>query len=96
MFDIEMENFRKKACLVMGGYMTQTPDVITCSGVITRESVHIAPTIAAFHNLKIKASEVLNTSVTTPKKGKTYLVLGLELGMMLVSLPLLSEHYKVQ
>ena len=37
-FDIKMEEFQRKACLVAGGHMTHTPDTMTYSSVITRET----------------------------------------------------------
>ena len=41
-FDIKMEDFWRKACLVVGGHMTQLPDNVTYSSVVTRETVCIA------------------------------------------------------
>ena len=46
-FDIEMEDFQRKACLVTGGHITNTPDTIIYSIVVTRETVCIAIIIAA-------------------------------------------------
>ena len=48
--------------------MTHTPDTVTYSSVVTRETVHIALTMAALHNLEVKAGDVLNAYVTAPKK----------------------------
>ena len=50
-FDINMEDFHRKACLVVGGHMTHTLDTIIYSSVVTREMVHIALTMAALHDL---------------------------------------------
>ena len=49
--DIKMEDFKRKACLVVGDHMTHTPDVITYSSVVTRETVHIALNMALLHDL---------------------------------------------
>ena len=38
-FDVKMEHFRRKACLVVGGHVTQIPEFITNSNVVTRETV---------------------------------------------------------
>ena len=37
-FDIMMEDFYRKTCLVVGGHMAHTPDVITYSSVVTKEN----------------------------------------------------------
>ena len=50
MFNIKMEDFCRKACQVAGGHMTHAPDVITYSNVVTRETVHIALSMAALHD----------------------------------------------
>ena len=48
-FDIKMEDFQRKACLVAGGHMTHTLDTITYSCVVTRETVCISLTMATLH-----------------------------------------------
>ena len=50
-FDIKMEDFWRKECLVMGGHMTHTPDTITHTIVVKRETMCIAFTMAALHDL---------------------------------------------
>ena len=67
-FDIKMEDYGRKACLVVGGHMTNTLDVITYSSVVTRETVCIALTMVALHDLEFKASDVLNAYVIAPNK----------------------------
>ena len=66
MFDIKMEDFQRKACLVAGGHMAYTPNTITYSSVVTRKTLHIALTMAALHDLEAKAADVLNAYVTAP------------------------------
>ena len=46
-----MEDFRRKARLVAGGNMTETPKFMTYSSVVGRETVRIALTVAALNNL---------------------------------------------
>ena len=41
-FDIKMEDFRRKARLVAGGHMTKAPATITYDSVVSPETVHIA------------------------------------------------------
>ena len=50
-FDVKMEDFRRKARLVAGGHMTETPKCMTYSSVVGRETVRIALTIADLNNL---------------------------------------------
>ena len=50
-FDIKMQDFYTKVYLVEGGHENHIPDVITYSSVVTRETVCIALTMAALHDL---------------------------------------------
>ena len=50
-FGVKMEDFRRKAQLVAGGHMTETPKCMIYSSVVGRETVRIALTIAALNNL---------------------------------------------
>jgi hypothetical protein len=54
-FDVKMENFRRKARFVAGGHMTSPPAAATYASVVSRESVRIALTIAALNNLDVLA-----------------------------------------
>ena len=67
-FDIKIEDFWRKAHLVVGGNMTHTPNVIIYSSVVIRETVHIALTMAVLQDLKVKAADVLHVYVTTPNR----------------------------
>ena len=79
-FYIKMDNFQRKACLVAGGHMTNTPDTIMDSSVVSREMVFIALTMVVLHNLEVKAADVLNDYVTAPNLEKIWAVLGPEFG----------------
>jgi len=65
-FDIKMEDFRRKARLVAGGHMTDVPPTITYSSVVGRETVRIALTLAALNDLKVKVADIMNVYVTAP------------------------------
>ena len=53
-FDVKLgEYFHRKAHLVAGGHMTDTPTSMTYSSVISRDSVHICLTLAALNDLKV-------------------------------------------
>ena len=53
-FDIKMKLFYRKTYLVAGGNVIHTPDVITYSSVVIRETACITLTMAALHDLEIK------------------------------------------
>ena len=57
-FDMKMKDFHRKAHLVVGGHITHTPDIITYSSVVTTETVCIALTMGALHDLEVKAADV--------------------------------------
>jgi hypothetical protein len=79
-FDVKMENFRRKARLVAGGHMTGVPSVPTYASVVSRESVRIALTIAALNDLDILASDVQNAYITAPNSERIWTRCGIESG----------------
>ena len=52
-FDIKMEDFRRKARLVAGGHMTKAPTTITYASVVSCETVCIALLMAALNVLNV-------------------------------------------
>ena len=74
------ENFRLKARMVAGGYMTDTPPSITYSSVVSRDSVRIAFTIAALNNLKVLGCDIQNAYLTAPVREKIWTKAGAEFG----------------
>ena len=79
-FDIKMEDFKRKARLVAGGHKTEAPATITYASVVSRETVRIALMLAALNDLQVKAGDVLNAYITAPCKEKVWTVLGPEFG----------------
>ena len=78
-FDVKMgENFRKKARLVGGGHMTEAPSLITYSSVVSRDSIRIALTIAAFNGLDLLACDIQNEYLTTKCREKIWTIAGPE------------------
>ena len=63
---IKMEDFQRKAFLVARSQITHTPDTITYSSEVTRETVCIAFTMVALHDLELKDANVLNAYVMSP------------------------------
>ena len=80
-FDVKMgENFRRKARMVAGGHVTETPATLTYSSVVSRDSVRIALTIAALNDLKVLACDIQNAYLTAPCKEKIWTIAGPEFG----------------
>ena len=79
-FDVKMEDFRRKARLVAGGHMTEVPAAATYSSVVSRDSVRIAFTMAALNDLDVCMGDIENAYLTAPVKEKIWCVLGKEFG----------------
>jgi Reverse transcriptase (RNA-dependent DNA polymerase) len=79
-FDVKMDNFKYKARLVAGGHTTETPSHLTYASVVSRESVRIAPTMAALHDLQVKAGDIQNAYLTAPPDEKMAVICGPEFG----------------
>jgi hypothetical protein len=79
-FDVKMEDFRRKARLVAGGHRTEAPATITYASVVSRETVRLALTIAALNDLEVKVDHVLNAYITALVKEKVWTVHGPEFG----------------
>ena len=74
-YDVKMEDFRRKAQLVAGGHMAETPKCMTYSSVVGLETVLIALTIVALNYLTVNAGDVINAYVTAPCSEKLWNVL---------------------
>ena len=79
-FDVKMEDFRRKARYVAGGHKTEAPATMTYASVVGRETVRIALTIAALNGLDVKTGDVENAYLTAPNKEKIWTTLGPEFG----------------
>ncbi len=60
--------------------MTGAPTIMTYASLVSRETVHIALTIAALNDLEVKAADILNAYISAPIKEKVWCVLGPEFG----------------
>ncbi len=67
--------------MVAGGHMTCAPTIMTYASVVSRETVHIALTLAALNDLKVKAADILNAYISAPIKEKVWCALGPEFGL---------------
>jgi hypothetical protein len=79
-FDVKMEDFRRKARYVAGGHRTEAPASLTYASVVSRESVRIALTLAALNDLKVKAADIQNAYLTAPLNEKIWTQCGPEFG----------------
>jgi hypothetical protein len=79
-FDVKMEDFRRKARFVAGGHTTDTPHTMTYASVISRESVVFALTLAALNDLDVKMADIEKTYLTVPITEKIWTVLGPDFG----------------
>ena len=78
-FDIKMD-FTRKARFVAGGHMTEAPNSLTYSSVVSRESVKIAFLVAALNDLDIMSCDIGNAYLNAPCREKIWFVAGAECG----------------
>ncbi|KAL7540108.1 LOW QUALITY PROTEIN: hypothetical protein ACHAWF_008209 [Thalassiosira exigua] len=79
-FDVKMEDFRRKARFVAGGHKTEVPKTITYASVVSRETVRLALLLASLNDLEVKAADIMNAYITAPVTEKIWCVLGPEFG----------------
>jgi hypothetical protein len=79
-FDVKMEDLRRKVRFVPGGHTTDTPHAITYASLVSRESVRIAQTLAALNDLDVRMDDIDNAYLTAPLTEKVWTVLGPEFG----------------
>jgi hypothetical protein len=80
-FNIKMEDFRRKTRLVAGEHMTKAPATITYASMVSRETVRIALLMAALNDLNVKVGDVLNAYITAPITEKVWTVFRPEFGI---------------
>ena len=74
-FDVKMEDFHRKAFLVAGGEMIETPAAITYASVVSRESVRLELMLAALNALEVKCGDAMNAYNTAPINEKVWTIL---------------------
>jgi hypothetical protein len=79
-FDVKMEDFRRKARFVAGGNTTYTPYAMTYASVVSRELVRAALTLDALNDLDVKMADIENAYLKAPITEKVWTVLGPEFG----------------
>ena len=81
-FDVKMD-FTRKARFVAGGHVTDPPDCITYSSVVSRETVRISFLLAALNDLDVCAADIGNAYLNADCAEKIYTVAGTEFGPQL-------------
>jgi hypothetical protein len=79
-FDIKMEDFRRKSRYVAGGHTVNAPSSLTYASVVSRETVRVALTLAALNDLEVNACDIMNAFLTAPCSEKIWLIAGKEFG----------------
>ncbi len=79
-FDIKMEDFNWKACLVAGGHIADIPAKYTYTIVVTDETVRIALMLAALSSMEVMMADILNAYINALFKEKIWTNLGSEFG----------------
>ena len=78
-FDIKMD-LTRKARFVAGGHLTDPPQEVTYSSVVSRDTVRIMLTIAALHDLDVRFFDIDNAYLNAETDEKVYFVAGQEFG----------------
>ena len=78
-FDVKMD-FSRKARFVAGGNLTDPPESITYSSMVSRETVHIAFLIAALNDSDVRAANIGNVYLNAECKEKILVKAGKEFG----------------
>jgi hypothetical protein len=72
-FDVKLDLVHK-AQFVAGGHQTDPPKELVYSSIISRDSVHLAFTIAELNDLEILSADVQNAYLNMPTKEKIYTI----------------------
>ena len=79
-FKTKLKDFHRKTYREAGVHKTHTPNFITYFSVVMKETLCIVHTIAALHDLEVKAADLLNPYVMSPNREKIWTVLAPEFG----------------
>jgi len=78
-FDVKMD-FTRKVCFVAGGHMMDSPDTISCSSVVSRDSIRIAFLITALNDISIQTCDIGNAYLNALLREKVYRMAGADFG----------------
>ena len=80
LFDVNMEDFRHKAMLVVGVHVKNPPATITYGRVVLRDMVRIVLSLDDFNEFLVKAVDIQNYYTTAPVTENIRKVLGHKFG----------------
>ena len=75
-FDVKMEDFRRKARFVVGGNVTDPPYTITYTSLVSKDTVIISLTLEALNDFPVRAAYIQKIYITAPVTEKIWTVLG--------------------
>ena len=73
-FDIKLKDFRRKARLVEDGHVTKPPATITYAGVVLRDTVCVALTVAALNDFQVRTTDIHNAYIQTAVSEKIWML----------------------
>jgi hypothetical protein len=79
-FDVKMDDFRRKARFVAGGHTTHTPHAMPYESFVSRESVNIALTLYTLNDVDVKVDDIDNAYLPAPITEKVWTVFGPQFG----------------
>ena len=79
-FDVKMD-FTRKARWVKDGHRTPDPKTSTYAGVVFHESIRIALTYAALHQIDVECADIKNAYLQAPSSEKHFIYCGPEFGL---------------
>ena len=78
--DVKMD-FTRKARFIANGSRTETPNSLTYSSIVSRESIKLAFLIAALNNLDVMSCDIGNAYLNSPCLEKVWFKAGKECGI---------------
>jgi hypothetical protein len=78
-FDVKMD-FPRKARLVAGGHLTDPPEALTYSSVVSRRSVRLAFMLAKLNDLEMISTNIRNAHLNAEVTEKNYAIAGPKFG----------------
>ena len=78
-FNVKMEDFRRKTRLVAGGLMTKAPAPVMYSSIVSRETFGIALMITTLNDLETDSGHILNAYLQALVTEKVLVAMDLEL-----------------
>ena len=77
-FDVEMEDLRRKARMVAGGHMTDVPLTIMYASFLSCETGIIDQTMVVLNGMSVKTDGIMNAYIKAPWGENVYTILGTE------------------